>query len=133
MLNEKTVVVNMTQGGGMTDPVYCNGVLKSEVPSIRECLDSSAVYKSKGYAVVYEESTYTDKSMDLPAAVSMVGKRDRVVQFKMRNANGQLTFVEFEMPVNPADLTDVQAVNDGFVGMSLASGAIAECSFTIKY
>ena len=133
MLKEKTVVINMTQGGGMTDPVYCNGLLKSEVPAIREALDASELYKSKGYAVVYEEETYTDKSMALPAAITMTGKRDRMVQFKMRNSNGQLTFVEFEIPVNPADLTDIQAINDGFVGMSLASGTIAECSYTIKY
>ncbi len=129
---EKVTTVNMSQGKGLTDSIFCPEVRADEVEAIRGALDLTGVYKSRGYSVTYEDSDFTDDTMALPTAVNMTGKKDRIVTIKLKNANGQNIWLRKEMPVNIADTSDINTYAQSFVGANLSFGAVAEATFDIK-
>lgn len=129
----KSVSITMASNANNKTVIHCGGLQKGEVASIRTALDSTQLYKSTGYSVISEDTTFTDKTMELPAAINMTGKRDSTIQIKMTNDKKQNLFMALECPV---DLGDTTALNTWIQSKKDTNitgfGTVKEVTYSIK-
>lgn len=133
-LKQKSTTIVMGQGDGSTFPIHCNGVLDSEVAAIVDSFEQTNFYKSKYWSNIFEESTFTDKTMTLPTEVANIaGKRDQMLRIQLKNDVGQSMFVSLEVPVlKTGDTSDITTLVSSFDGQTIGSfGQVAETSWVL--
>lgn len=127
-LEVKSSCLGMINEGGGNFPLNVGKLLPNEISNLAQVLESTGYYGLGWQSVSYELDKYT-----LPTAVTMTGKRDAYLQVKLKNANGQVMFVAFEVPVTKGNLTDVETFVKSFEGKTLgAFGAVESATFELK-
>lgn len=135
MLVQKSTTIVMGQGSGATFPVHCNAVLDSEVPSISESLEKTDFYKVKYWSNIYEDTTFTSKTMTLPLPVTALAtKRDQTLRIHLKNDLGQSLFLSFEVPIlKTGDTSDIDTLVNSFNSQTIGSfGTVVEVSWVLN-